>query len=64
MDDYRSELQPGRLFEMSEDQLQQIRDYLDTEHGDLVKDDNVKVELVCGLEFVLQALGTPGYEWS
>ncbi len=43
---------------------QQVIDYLDSCHTDMVEDGNTKKALLIGLEWVLQGLGAEGYEFT
>ncbi len=49
---------------MTEEQFQQVVDFLDTEHSSLVEDGNAHPDLCAGIEWIMQALKQPGYEWS
>lgn len=70
-------LNPNALTQMSEEQHKAVADLLhflhevglkkndldDADIADLVGNLE-RPEVLCGLEFVCQALGVPGYEWS
>lgn len=52
------------LTQMTPEQLEKVSDLLDQLHDDLEKEGNTHPDTLCGLEFVCQALGIPGYEFS
>lgn len=68
------EVDPCDLFQnmlanagMTQEQFDQVISYLDTTHTDLVRDMNdggIGPEIPCGLEWILQGLKVPGYEFT
>ncbi len=49
---------------MTLNQFQAVVDHLDMEHRQLVETDEPLSDLCNGIEWIMQALKQPGYEWS
>ena len=49
---------------MTEEQFQSVVDFLDIEHHNLIESNEELSNLANGIEWIMQALKQPRYEWS